>query len=273
MLEQHMLFPLSDAVKRCAQCKLAKPVTDFFKRRADSDDRIAYCKPCNTERCRIWRGQNRDHSNESKRRNRQKPEIKAQRAAYDRVYQAANPGMGREKTRRWRENHPEYVETARENARRWHQEHREQRNADKKVWTAANLDHVNRQRRERLNAKLAADPEFAARYRLNLGMANSINHSLNGRKNGVRWQNLVEYILEDLMSHLESQFLPGMTWENRTLDGWHIDHIRPRASFTYTTPDAPEFKECWALSNLRPLWAIDNLRKGGRWFDDGVQTL
>jgi len=46
---------------------------------------------------------------------------------------------------------------------------------------------------------------------------------------------------------------------------WHIDHIRPISAFSFTVPEDPEFKECWALNNLQPLWAFDNLSKGGKW--------
>lgn len=35
--------------------------------------------------------------------------------------------------------------------------------------------------------------------------------------------------------------------------------------FNYESPDDLEFKECWSLSNLRPLWKIDNLRKGAKY--------
>jgi hypothetical protein len=33
------------------------------------------------------------------------------------------------------------------------------------------------------------------------------------------------------------------------------------ASPHYESPDDPKFQECWALSNLQPLWAKDNLKK------------
>jgi hypothetical protein len=63
-----------------------------------------------------------------------------------------------------------------------------------------------------------------------------------------------------LMAHLESQFLPGMSWANRRL--WHIDHQRPCASFNLTNP--AQQHACFHFSNLRPLWAADNLAKGAR---------
>jgi len=71
------------------------------------------------------------------------------------------------------------------------------------------------------------------------------------------------YSREELMSHLEKHFKDGMTWQN--LGEWHIDHIRPIRSFDYDSIYHPEFKKCWALDNLQPLWAKENLRKGGYW--------
>lgn len=90
-----------------------------------------------------------------------------------------------------------------------------------------------------------------------------LHRALGRKKAGKSWREFVPYSLEDLMVHLESKFLPGMTWDNRA--EWHIDHIRPLCSFSFTTPDCPQFREAWALSNLQPLWAVDNLKKGGRW--------
>src|SRR3546814_3330220 len=49
--------------------------------------------------------------------------------------------------------------------------------------------------------------------------------SLGDGKNGRSWEILVGYTVADLMAHLERQFLPGMSWDNR--GEWHIDHIRP----------------------------------------------
>lgn len=93
-------------------------------------------------------------------------------------------------------------------------------------------------------------------------MAVYINRSLKGKKNGAKWESLVGYSLNELMNHLESKFKSGMNWENR--DQWHIDHIRPIASFNFTSIDDPNFKRCWALTNLQPLWAIDNMSKGAK---------
>lgn len=90
-------------------------------------------------------------------------------------------------------------------------------------------------------------------------MASSIHQALREQKAGRKWEALAGYTREQLAMHLERQFLPGMSWDN--MGEWHIDHIVPRKSFAYATADDPDFKACWALTNLRPLWAADNIRK------------
>jgi hypothetical protein len=66
-----------------------------------------------------------------------------------------------------------------------------------------------------------------------------------------------------LRGHIESLFKDGMTWENYGLFGWHIDHIRPCASFDLT--DLGQRNTCFHYSNLQPLWAKDNLTKSSFW--------
>lgn len=105
--------------------------------------------------------------------------------------------------------------------------------------------------------------EEIARLRINKSVTSIMASGLKGKKRGCRWVVLVGYSLDDLMRRLESLFQPGMTWGN--YGRWHVDHIRPRSSFSYSDTTDPEFKACWALTNLQPLWAIDNLRKGAKY--------
>jgi len=80
-----------------------------------------------------------------------------------------------------------------------------------------------------------------------------------GQKGGRPWRSLVGYSLADLKRHLERQFTRGMSWEN--MGKWHIDHILPLSSFTYSDPADPDFRVAWALANLRPLWGQENQKK------------
>jgi hypothetical protein len=68
--------------------------------------------------------------------------------------------------------------------------------------------------------------------------------------------------IDQLKAHLESQFQPGMSWESYGKCGWHIDHIKPLASFDLT--DENQLKQACHYTNLQPLWARDNLSKGAK---------
>lgn len=61
-----------------------------------------------------------------------------------------------------------------------------------------------------------------------------------------------------LKEHLEKQFTDGMSWENHGLYGWHVDHIIPLSS----AKTEEEIYELCHYTNLQPLWAEDNLKKG-----------
>lgn len=81
--------------------------------------------------------------------------------------------------------------------------------------------------------------------------------------------------MEKLKRHLEGQFESWMTWDNhgrydvKTWNDndqntwtWQIDHIIPHSKFHYTSMENQEFKDCWALSNLRPYSAKQNVIDG-----------
>lgn len=103
------------------------------------------------------------------------------------------------------------------------------------------------------------DPQARLNRSIGRGISKSIKKSYDGS-----WQNLVDYDREDLKEHLENQFKDGMTWDNYGLYGWHIDHIIPKSYFKYDNPEDKEFQKCWALENLQPLWAKENLRKADK---------
>lgn len=76
------------------------------------------------------------------------------------------------------------------------------------------------------------------------------------------WRDALGYTVEELRAHLEAQFVKGMSWGNAS--EWHIDHIRPLSSFDIREIGDDEFRACWALSNLRPLFATDNIKKSNK---------
>ena len=93
-------------------------------------------------------------------------------------------------------------------------------------------------------------------------MSSGIRRNLKKKRSGGHWEKLVDYTIEDLIKHLESKFAVGMHWGNMGL--WHIDHIIPVVAFSFSCLEDDEFKRCWALGNLQPLWAEVNLSKGAK---------
>ena len=69
---------------------------------------------------------------------------------------------------------------------------------------------------------------------------------------------LVGCSTEFLREYLERQFKDGMSWEN--YGSWHIDHIIPLSSAN----NSEEINKLCHYSNLQPLWAHENLSKGGK---------
>jgi hypothetical protein len=72
--------------------------------------------------------------------------------------------------------------------------------------------------------------------------------------------NFLGYKKEDLINHIKLNLKDGMSINN--YGKWHIDHIKPASWFNHNNIE--EVKECWALSNLEPKWAFDNISKGNR---------
>ena len=77
------------------------------------------------------------------------------------------------------------------------------------------------------------------------------------------WQKYVGYTVQELVKHIESKFEDWMSWDN--YGKWHIDHIKPKSLFNYTSFFDEDFKKCWALSNLQPLEAIENIKKRNKY--------
>ena len=144
-----------------------------------------------------------------------------------------------------------------------------------KVWRSQNKDKVRaielrttQKRRNEIRIYMAkyqiqrkkADPLF----KLMCSCRSRLYAAIKGKgwEKTQKTQDLLGCDWETLKFWIETQFQEGMTWGNH--GKWHIDHIIPRSSFEYSSPDDPEFKKCWSLSNLQPLWAVDNIRKNAK---------
>jgi hypothetical protein len=83
----------------------------------------------------------------------------------------------------------------------------------------------------------------------------------NGKKTA-RTEQLLGCSFAGFVTHLERQFIPPMSWAAFLRGEIHIDHIVPCSRFDLSEPQ--QQRACFHYSNLQPLWASDNVRKGKR---------
>jgi hypothetical protein len=105
-------------------------------------------------------------------------------------------------------------------------------------------------------------------YRLGQNVKYRIHRLMKG-KNAKRTHEMIGYTSEQLFEAIRSKMVDGMTMENygHGRGQWHIDHVRPVASFNlddYASPEAM-IREMFSLANLQPMWSHDNLAKSSIW--------
>lgn len=235
--------------KRCGDCEKFLPATTEFFAVREGGLR-AQCRACVRERDRIRR--NRPEVRQRIRQAQAKYIIRPDVAEQRRQYQEKYRGDGRlEETRKARK--ARMTESDRESVRRYARDYHA-------TMTDAQKQHKRRRQAERQRVRRATDPRFRLRNVISTVIGASLRK--RGGSKGASWEALVGYSAEELKRHIERQFVRGMSWEN--YGEWHVDHIVPVAAFEWQSPDDPDFRACWALSNLRPLWAIENKRKSSR---------
>ena len=138
----------------------------------------------------------------------------------------------------------------------WREKNRDRHNQNAKDYYKANRQKANETKRKRRLERRKTDTLYALKTSVRSLICKAFREksfkksSQAGEIIGCDWH--------DLKSHIEDQFIDGMSWTNRRQ--WHIDHIVPLASAN--TPD--DIVRLNHYTNLRPLWALDNLKKGAR---------
>jgi hypothetical protein len=108
--------------------------------------------------------------------------------------------------------------------------------------------------------RIKKDPHKKLRHELSSAICNRLKHR-KVTKAGKSILDFLPYTIDQLITHLEKQFKPGMSWKNHCFRGWHIDHKIADSKFNYKSVTDSEFRKCWALDNLQPLWWRENLTK------------
>ena len=185
---------------------------------------------------------------------------------YKKAWYEANKDKAKLRNKAWREANRDtiflrkkaYRESNKEKERlrkkAWYEANRQTSAEYKKQWAFKNREKLNRKQRDKRKNDIQFKIRCSLRKRLSAALANNRKLCSAVKDLGCT--------IDELKTYLESKFQSGMTWDNYGLYGWHIDHIKPFASFDLT--DRKQVLEACHYTNLQPLWATDNLSKGSR---------
>ena len=206
-------------MKKVCQACKVEKSTDLFYRKKDTRDG-------RTSKCKECI--NLDRKNERHLKNKDKPPREPKSPEYHREYQ-----------RNYREKNKDILKVKAKERLARRKEHRRK----------YMRDYMARRRKE--------DPIFCLDRRIRALITKSF------RSNGYTKNHKAAVILgctfEEFVSHIESLFLEGMSWDNR--DRWHLDHITP-ASWATNEEEVIRLNH---YTNFQPLWAEDNIRKLNRY--------
>ena len=202
-----------------------------------------------------------------------KPEIKAKQQAYmvkyNKEYKQKNKEMLRTKNKEYnstpstKERIKIYKKENSEKVRKWNlcyaQKNREKINSYQRIYSK--IPEVKQRYRLYNNEYEKKRKRVDINFRLRKYLSSRLRAVLKGRVKESGILSLIGCSLDHLRLHIQSQFNEGMNWQNH--GKWHIDHIRPCASFDLQSVE--EQKKCFNYKNLQPLWAYENKSKGDKY--------
>jgi hypothetical protein len=214
--------------KVCSICKNDKDIFEFGKSKSSKDGLLYCCKKCNSER--------------------------------GKKYVKENPKKVLEQQKKWRDKNPEWVYNRH---KKWREENSELFNEIRRNWLNKNpekrkeyRENYKLRKHERRKERRDNDPVFNLTNRMRCRIWKYLNILEITKKN--KTFDIVGCSPEFLKEYLETQFIDGMSWNNRS--EWHIDHIIPLSSAK--TED--ELYRLCHYTNLQPLWAEDNVKKSNK---------
>ena len=229
----------SKTIVKCKKCSLKKNITLFRTRKINNKIyTIHICRECERAFARKYYLENKDKLKVYKKlyniKNREI--ICEKKKAYDKERYLKNKDSIKSRTNKWAKNNRRVI-------------------------------NANKCKRRRTDSC----------YKLRYYISTQIYRLLKSKKDNLSILKYLPYSIKELTAHLESKFKPWMSWDNwgrynketwKTEDcstwTWNLDHIISQSNLPYDSMKHPNFKKCWALSNLRPLSAKQNILDGAR---------
>jgi hypothetical protein len=237
--------------KRCGKCDKQKNITNFYKDKTVKDGLCFSCIVCCKKYKKEYYLKNKETINSKNTINYYKNKKKRQK--YCKKYNKMHKKEIAQQNKKWREKNKKYKALKDKIYQQKHKRairlyYKKYYKKNKKKLLSYNIKNRKMQRKNNLNIRL--------RDRLAKRIWDAI-------KNNYKSNFTVELLgcsIEFLKKHLEKQFKKGMNWKN--YGKWHVDHIRPCASFDLSKPS--QQRKCFNYTNLQPLWAKENLSKGAK---------
>lgn len=241
----------------CKECRKRMALEQHYKDPETSKARMKRWREKNPEKsrdgCKRWREENpelvRDINQKKYLDNRE------ERIAYER--ERRRSGIAREQERARVAADPEkYVRKRRERRVNMGRSEKDKANACMRQYRRDNPEQFKKYEVTRYEQ----DPHRRVSAALSSAVVGHLTKT--GRRKSSLRRHIVGWTMEELVAHLGVLFEDGMSWEN--YGEWHIDHIIPKSAVKIDGESDPAFKWVWALHNLAPLWAKDNLEKHAR---------
>lgn len=164
--------------------------------------------------------------------------------------------------KRWREKNKEDISEYNKRYREDNKEELKQRYESNKEKLARKGKIYRKENKDKLNQYFQKRRQEDVQYKLKCNLRTRLHHAIKDGSKSSSTLELLGCSVETLKQHLENQFKTGMHWDNYGVNGWHIDHIKPCASFDLS--DVKQQSECFHYTNLQPLWADENIRKSDK---------
>jgi hypothetical protein len=168
---------------------------------------------------------------------------------YNKKYYITHQSKLKKQTQEFRNANPEYM-------KEWRKNNKQKVQKQKRAWLNKNRTLINEKERNKRKTNSV--------YKIKKNLRRRVNQVITRNDKSDSTMNLIGCSVYELLQHLEKQFTDGMSWDN--YGRWHIDHIKPCASFDLTDPE--QQKKCFHYTNLQPLWAADNIRKSDKVLDN-----
>lgn len=271
-------------VKTCSSCKKKLPLDSFYVK--PNGGPSSRCKICARAITAQWKKDNPDSVKRNRKKYREKhraklrdrgKEYREKNADKIKEYLAKPDVKSRRKhnSKQWACNNPE---SRKQTLKQYYAANKETQAPRRKAYKQRTRDRANmlarKRRQENIEEHRKKQREIERRrretdvdYRVAKALRGRVRDAIKTESKAASTQKLLGCTVPELKQHLESKFQPGMSWDNYTKDGWHIDHIIPCAAknpdgtkvFDFSKPE--DQKKCFHWTNLQPMWAKENYKK------------